>query len=102
MDERVQLHDGRAFYSIRARKANVPRALANLGEGNKIVKKNDYHGAIGAIVKKAQIVSQGSFDYGVYTTKLAHANEVLAKLPGFTAELKDRLGEAVMSTIFNG
>ena len=151
-------------------------AIANLGQGDKIVKKNDYHGALGAmfrgketkaannavrtellrslgnafglsgmseaggktvfsgafmdklerllgpafkrddfgvgadgvvnsgkpltqrrisaIVKQAQIVSQGSFDYGVYTTKLAHANEVVAKLPGFTAELKDRLALA--------
>ena len=158
------------------RNANLvgENAIANLGEGDKVVKKNDYHGAIGAIfrgkkteaannavrtellrslgnafglegvgrnekgvvtfskdfmdklakllgpafkrddfgvgadgtvrsgkpltqrrisaiVKQAQIVSQGDFDYDVYTTKLAHANEVVAKLPGDNEKLKGRL-----------
>jgi hypothetical protein len=49
---------------------------------------------ISAIVKQAQIVSQGAFDYDVFTTKLAHANEVLAKLPGDNDKLKDRLALA--------
>ena len=148
-------------------------AIANLGQGDKVVKKNDYHGAIGAmfrgketkaannavrtellrslgnafglagiseangtitfskgfmdklakllgpafkredfaiakdgthtsgkpltqrritaIIKQAQIVSQGTSDYDVFTTKLAHANEVLAKLPGDKDNLKSRL-----------
>ena len=46
---------------------------------------------ITAIVKQAKIVSQGAFDYDVYTTKLAHANEVVAKLPGDNEKLKERL-----------
>ena len=46
---------------------------------------------ISAIVKQAKIVSQGAFDYDVYTTKLAHANEVVAKLPGDNQKLKERL-----------
>ncbi len=49
---------------------------------------------ITAIVKQAKIVSQGAFDYDVYTTKLAHANEVVAKLPGDNEKLKDRLALA--------
>ena len=157
------------------RNANLggENAIANLGQGDKIVKKNDYHGGIGrlfrsgttkaannavrtellrslgnafdlkgvsekdgkvsfskefidklarligpafkredfgigddgvvnsgkpltqrritAILKQAKIVSQGGFDYDVYTTKLAHANEVLAKLPGDNEKLKSRL-----------
>ena len=46
---------------------------------------------ITAIVNKAKIVSQGEFDYDVYMTKLAHANEVAAKLPGHTEKLRSRL-----------
>lgn len=55
---------------------------------------------ITAIVKQAQIVSEGAFDYEVYTTKLAHANEVVAKLPGDNDKLKSRLELAGKLTEF--
>lgn len=42
-------------------------------------------------MNKAMIVSQGGFDYDIYTTKLAHANEVAAKLTGHNEKLTSRL-----------
>ena len=41
---------------------------------------------ISAIVKQAQLVSHGEYDYKTYKTKLAYVQEALAKLPGGDAK----------------
>ncbi len=83
-------------------------AIANLGQGDKVVKKNDYHGAIGAMFRGKETKAANNAVRAELLRSLGNAfgfEGVGRNAKGVTTFSEadiDALGEAVMDTILFG